>query len=120
MESQTGSGPTQSNPEVVQTDAMKNSKLMAAIAYVGPLIIVSYVMAKDDPFVKFHIKQALVLFVIEIALWVFGMMSLPFYMIINLLNLGVFILAVIGIISAVRGEEKELPLVGKFSKHFPI
>jgi hypothetical protein len=53
--------------ETPQNAASQDNKLMGILAYIGPLIIVSYLVAKDDPFVKFHIKQGLVLFVIEIA-----------------------------------------------------
>ena len=97
-----------------------NSTLMGIFAYIGPLIIVSYLIAKDDPFVKFHIKQGLVLFVIEIATWFIGSMFWPFWMLLNLVNLGVLILAIIGILNVIHGEQKELPLVGKYSSHFPI
>ena len=34
---------------------------MAVLSYIGPLVIVSYIVANNDPFVKFHIKQGLVL-----------------------------------------------------------
>ncbi|MEK9177212.1 MAG: hypothetical protein AAB923_02855, partial [Patescibacteria group bacterium] len=41
---------------------------MAVIAYLGPLVIVSYLIGKDDAFVKFHVKQGLVLFVVEVVM----------------------------------------------------
>lgn len=98
--------------------------LMAALAYVGPLIIVSYLAAKDDPFVKFHIKQGLVLFVIEAALWVLSSFLWWFFvqlwMVWQVVNLALLVLSILGIVNAVQGNEKELPLIGGFSKHFPI
>lgn len=95
-----------------------NRTLMGVLAYLGPLVIVSYLMAKDDSFVKFHIKQGLVLLVIEIIVWVLGSMSWSLYMLLNLLNLATLILAIIGIVNVVQGREKELPLVGQFSRYF--
>lgn len=95
--------------------------LMAILSYLGPLVIVSYLTAKEDPFVKFHIKQGLVLFVIEVGVWFLaGMMFYQFWMIMNLINMGTLVLSVVGIVNAAQGQEKELPLVGQFSKHFPI
>lgn len=94
--------------------------LMAVLAYIGPLVIVSYVTAKDDAFVKFHIAQGLVLFVIEVGVWVLGMMMWQLWPLFSIINLATFILSIIGIINAVKGKEEELPLVGKFSKHFPL
>lgn len=97
---------------------------MAVLSYLGPLVIVSYIVAKDEPFVKFHIKQGLVLFASEIALWVlssfFFMMLYQLWMLYQLLNLAIFVLAVVGIVNAIQGKEKELPLVGQFAKHFKI
>ncbi len=95
--------------------------LMAVLSYLGPLVIVSYLTAKEDPFVKFHIKQGLVLFVIEVAMWFLaGMMFYQFWMIMNIVNMGTLVLSIVGIVNAVQGQEKELPLVGQFSKHFAI
>lgn len=94
--------------------------VMGVLAYLGPLVIVSYIVAKNDPFVKFHIKQGLVLLVIEAAVWVLGMSLWQLWMILNIVNLGVIVLAVLGIVNAVQGKEQELPLVGQFSRYFPI
>jgi uncharacterized membrane protein len=103
----------------VITDHGKNLA-MAILSYIGPLVIVSYIVAKDDGFVKFHIRQGLVLFVIEVAVWFFAMLVPPLYPITMVINLLAFVLAVIGIINASKGKEKELPVVGKYSKFFPI
>ena len=92
--------------------------LMAAIAYLGPLVIISYIMAKDDQFVKFHIKQALVLVVIEVVIWFLGMMFYGFWYIFGLVNLATFILSIMGIVNAVGKNQKELPLVGQYANHF--
>ncbi len=95
--------------------------LMAILSYIGPLVIVSYLTAKEDPFVKFHIKQGLVLFVIEVGVWFLtSMMFYQFWMILNVINIGTLILSIVGIVNAAQGKEQELPLVGQFSKHFPI
>ncbi len=97
-----------------------HNALMAAIAYVGPLVILSYLFAKDDSFVKFHIKQGLVLFVIEIVLWLACMMVWGLWPLLQIINLACVVLAIIGIVRAIQGKETELPLVGKFGHSFKI
>ncbi len=102
--------------------------LMAAVSYLGVLIIIPYIFAKGDSFVKFHVRQGAVLFGIEIVLWVISIflgpvwmfLFWPLWMLWQLLNLGIFILAIIGIVHAVQGNEKELPLVGHLAVHFPL
>ena len=121
QESSSGAPTPSAAPAKEEAKAPQKNVLMAVLAYIGPLVIVSYLTAKDDPFVKFHIKQGLVLFVIEVATWfLLGMMMYQMWMFVNLINLGTLVLSVIGIVNAIQGQEKELPLVGQFSKHFPI
>jgi uncharacterized membrane protein len=112
QETPAGSESPQSAPD--------NKTLMGVLAYIGPLVIISYLFAKDNPFVKFHIKQGLVLFVIEIVVWFLGMIVWMLWPILNIVNLIVLILAIIGIVNVVKGREKMLPLVGSLARHFPI
>ena len=105
-------------PATPASEAPKHNVAMAVLAYIGPLVIVSYLTAKDDPFVKYHIKQGLVLLVIEIALSLLGSMIYMFWPIIQIIHIAVVVLAIVGIVNAVKGREKELPLVGKFAQHF--
>lgn len=93
---------------------------MGILAYLGPLVIISYITSKDDPFVKFHIRQGLVLLVIEVVIWFAGMVFWPLWALIPFINIAVLVLAIIGIINVVNGQEKSLPLVGSYSKHFNI
>lgn len=112
---------TQNNTPVeggVQQKKEGKNVLMAILAYIGPLVIISYVAAKDDPFVKFHIKQGLVLFVIEVAVWVLGMMMWRVWPILSIINFATFVLSVVGIVHAMKEKEEELPIVGRFSKYF--
>ena len=60
---------TQQNQSMPKEEAPQKDVLMAVLAYIGPLVIISYIQAKNDLFVKFHIKQGLVLLVIEVAVW---------------------------------------------------
>ena len=116
METQTSNTP----PAKMSGEGGNKNILMAILAYLGPLIIVSYVVAKDDMFVKFHIKQGLVLLVITIAIWIFSSLLWTLYPIWSIINFAVFVLAIVGIVNAAKGSEKELPLVGQLAKHFPI
>lgn len=100
-------------------DQKKNQNtLVAGLSYLGPLVFVSYIVGKDDPFVKFHIKQGLVLLVGEAGMWFLGMLIWPLMPLVGLINLGFFALVIIGLYNVVQGNEKELPFVGSLSKHF--
>lgn len=112
-------------PSVPQTtpttqSAEHNPTLMGVLAYLGPLVFIPFFLAKDVPFVKFHVKQGLVLFVVEAILWV--LMEVMFLWIlapiITILNIGLLILSIIGIINVVQDKQAEVPLLGKYASHF--
>ncbi len=96
----------------------QKNKLMGVLAYLGILVIVSYLVAKDDPFVKFHIKQGLVLLSIEFIAWILSMIIWPIWMFFWLIKLAVFVLLIIGIVNVIGGQEKKLPLVGDYARYF--
>lgn len=107
-------------PTAQQSSTSQKNTLMGVLSYIGPLVIVSYATAKDDPFVKFHIKQGLVLLAIEVVVWIAGMMMWQLYPLLSIINLAVLVLSIIGIVNVVQGQEKELPLVGGFASHVTI
>ena len=89
---------------------------MGVLSYLGILVIIPLLVARDDSFVKFHAKQGLVLLIIEIAVWfVLSAFLWQLWMFLQLINLATLILAIIGIVNVVQGKEKELPLVGSLA-----
>lgn len=99
---------------------VEKNTFMALLSYVGPLVLIPYLTAKDDGYVFFHIKQGLVLFVGEIAVWFLMAMFWFLFPLWQLVNLAILVLAILGIINALGGKEKELPFVGKYAKNFKI
>lgn len=95
----------------------KKNTGMAAIAYVIfflPLLTDS----KNDPFVKFHVKQGLVLLVAWVVNMVVGMIPILGWILFPLVGILLFVLFIIGILNALGGKEKELPLIGKLASNF--
>ena len=91
---------------------------MAILAYLGILIIIPFLTeAHKDPFVKFHLKQGLVLIIVWIILSAIHVVPLGF-LVGWILWLLAVILSIIGIVNAAQGQEKELPLIGGFAKNF--
>jgi uncharacterized membrane protein len=105
---------------------VQDNKIMAILAYLGILVLVPILAAKESPFARFHANQGLVLLITSIAysiaVWiitgVLAVISLRLTLIGMLLSLVSFVfvvLMIIGIINAVKGEAKELPIIGKYS-----
>lgn len=97
--------------------------IMAMIAYILFFVPLLTGDAKKNPFVKFHTKQGLVLFIAVVLinvikglmpyriLWTFGW-------IFWLLSLGTLVLLIIGIANARNHKREPLPLIGKFADYF--
>ncbi|MEK7613820.1 MAG: hypothetical protein AAB439_03055 [Patescibacteria group bacterium] len=112
-EQNTNNAPVSGAPMTVE-----KNKLMAILSYISVLVIIPFLTAKDDAFVAFHIKQGLVLLVIAIAAWVVASMLWILWPIAQVVNFAALVLAIIGIVNAAQGKEKELPLVGSYAKYF--
>ena len=110
------------NTTPVPDPEKSNKMLFGILSYLGPFVIVSYLVKENDPFVRFHIKQGLVLLSIEIISWLLSTMVAMWslWQFIRIVNLAVLVLAVIGIINVVKWKEKELPLVGGLARYVPI
>lgn len=105
---------------MIQGNAKGKNTGMAVVAYIL-FFIPLLTDAKNDPFVKYHVKQGLVLFICYIIVMILSAV-LPYrlYMITWLLELFLFILFLIGVAGALKGEQKPLPLIGQFADKFKI
>ena len=101
------------------------NKGMSILAYFGPLVLIPILAAKNSKFARYHSNQGLVLLLAAIAYGiVYGILSTIIYAIswrlgfivsiIGLVSILFTVLAIIGIINAVNGRAKELPIIGKF------
>ncbi|MBN2458447.1 DUF4870 domain-containing protein [Candidatus Woesearchaeota archaeon] len=101
----------------------ENGKICAILAWFFPIGLIWYFVdenMKKNRFVGFHVKQSLVLAIAAIIINVVGSI-IPFlgwFIILPIGNLVVFIFFIIGLIKAIKGEEKELPIIGKFGEKF--
>jgi uncharacterized membrane protein len=100
-----------------------SNNLMAVFAYLWILIIIPFLTdSKNDPFVKYHLKQGLALLIFEVIGWVAGwfLIFIPVigWVIMWLWWLASFVIAIVGIINVLNNQEKELPLVGQYGKNF--
>ncbi len=110
---------------------IEQNKMLSLFAYLGILIVVPLFGAKDSKFARFHCNQGLILLIALIgwavvynvlmaifrvimfngALWrVYSLLG----MILGLVYIVFTVLAIIGIVNALNGKAKELPLIGKY------
>lgn len=118
MDEQTQQAPQQPTaPQGNQANAEKN-KAMAIIGYIIPILFFIPLVtdAKNSPFAKFHANQQLNVLLAAIAVNIVGSI-IPFigwFIILPIGSIILIVLAIMGIINAVKGEMKKLPLIGGF------
>lgn len=108
------------------TADINNRKIISLFSYIYFLVFVPFFAASESKFARFHVNQGLVLFIANIGYavtaalvdFVLGYVPRPLAFIIGLpfvvVEAALITLAVVGIINAVRGKAKELPIIGKF------
>lgn len=100
----------------------ENSKVVAVLSYILIGIIWYFVDEKmqKNTFVKFHVKQGLVLLITSVVIWAVGsaIPVLGWFIILPIGHLLVLVLAIIGMITAAQGKTQKLWLIGQFAKHF--
>ena len=113
--------------EFVPEDIEKN-KVLSLFSYLGILFLIPLFAAKDSKFARFHTNQGLVLFLVDIVLYIVNTVLsvvlgiIPFIgpiiagildLVFSLAGILLFAWAIMGIVNAVTGKAKELPFIGK-------
>ncbi len=94
---------------------MQNEKVIAMLAYF--IFFLPLLVAKTSKFAMFHANQAFNLFLLSLAVTVIGSVIpiLGWFLVGPLGTIFCIVLLVLGIINALNGVEKELPVIGKYS-----
>ena len=102
-----------------QTQAQKNdieaNKIMAVITYIGVLILVPLITGKykTSPFLKFHFNQEIIFCIGYVVGMLISLIPYIGSFVSVILGLGIFVLQVISIIRAAKGETKTFPILDK-------
>jgi len=93
---------------------VENNTAMGIIAYI--LFFVPLLTdAKNDPFVKYHVKQGLMVFLIALVAFIISPMI---YLVAWVINLFVLVMVILGIINVVNDKKEPLPLIGQYAEKF--
>jgi uncharacterized membrane protein len=96
------------------------SKLFAFLAYLLGIIgfVIVLLARKDDKFAMYHAKQSLVLCIAAVIIYIVGLFIpiIGWFVILPLGYLLIAILWIFGVVRALTGTEKPLPLIGKYGE----
>ena len=93
---------------------VQSNKFMAILSYLGILVLIPLFAAKNSQYARFHVSQGVnVLLLYIISTTVSYIPLLPFDGFISwIVNMIALVFSILGIINAVRGEMKPLPIIG--------
>ncbi len=109
-------------PTPPNDQATEGKTLVSILAYIGIFVLIPYFSgdAKKDEFIKFHTQQGIVLFIIEVGLFIISAI-IPIIGIFSIFfAFGLLILSILGIVNVAKGQKKDLPLVGRYGKKIRI
>lgn len=106
----------------IEKKYVDEGKSISWLSYVGILVIIPILVQKDNPYVKFHIKQGITLFIFEFA-WAFLQFIfniIPYLGILINIFAWIFfcILTITGIINSLMGKTTPLPVIGQIGEKF--
>jgi len=92
---------------------IEKNKVISALAYI--LFFLPLIACPESSFGKFHANQGLLLLIVGIiGNIVLGIIPVIGWIILPIFGLVVFILCIMGLIGALNGKAKELPIIGKY------
>ncbi|ARV13215.1 hypothetical protein [Gilvibacter sp. SZ-19] len=96
------------------SETAEDGKTIAIISYItliGWIIALVMHQSNKTSLGAFHIRQMLGLMLFSLAISIVGQIT-GLALVLWVLNLGLLVLWVLGLVGAIQGEEKEVPLVG--------
>lgn len=96
------------------------NKAMGILAYIGPLVFIPMFACKNSKFAQSNAEQGIMLFIFEAIISVLSVIfafipvvGTVFGIIFYLLDLGLCVIAILGIVFSAQGRVKDLPIVGQ-------
>jgi uncharacterized membrane protein len=98
---------------VYTSDDIEKNKVISALAYF--IFFLPLIASPDSPFGKFHANQGLILLIVGVVgSTVLTIIPIIGWLLLPLFSLAVFVFAVLGLINALNGQAKELPIIGSY------
>jgi uncharacterized membrane protein len=102
------------NPYNYPTADIEEGKLLAILSYLVPLVFLVPLIQKDNAFSLFHAKQVLLLAIGYVVVMFIATTTC----IGAILFLPLFAFSILGLVFAIQGQYKPIPLIGNFAEEW--
>jgi len=96
----------------IPEEYIKKGRALAWLSYFGLLLIIPAVVQRNNPYTVFHVKQGMSLLIVNVIVAFFCLFVLTNPIICQAISIALLVINVIGILNAILGKVKPLPLIG--------
>jgi uncharacterized membrane protein len=97
--------------KMAENDQSKTVAIVSYITLIGWIIALIMNQSKKTDLGSFHIRQALLIYIVGIILWWVPVVGW-------LLNIAVFVFWIMGLVYAAQGQKKEVPVLGSLAQNW--
>ena len=95
---------------------IEKGKTLAILSYIIGILCIVPLIQKDNAFSLYHAKQVLLLILAAIVLLCLNIIPCFGQIVCGVGSLALLVFAIMGLINAIKGEAKPVPLIGKFAE----
>ncbi len=92
----------------------------AVLSYLWILCLIPLLLKKEDEFVRFHAKQGLMLFIVEVGIGIIGIIPILGGIVVTLGILVCGFLSLIGIVQVLMGNKWKMPVIGEWAEKITV
>lgn len=111
---------TNGSREAEEDSQIQDAKIFAALGYLSVLCFVPLTLKKNNAFAQFHGKQALVLFILEVAASILKAVPALGDLVFTVAFVVFGILSLIGIMKVLMGEKWEMPVIYEIANRITL
>lgn len=97
---------------------VQDGKGIAWLSYLGILLLIPLLTKKDNKFVKYHVKQGIVLLIAWIILSIILVIPILGWIVGILGDIFLLIMLIMGIVQSLGGNYWKMPVLGGFAEKF--
>lgn len=102
--------------EVLQKGSTLSSRIMALISYLGVLSLVPLVVNRKDPYVQFHARQGVLIWMWEVLAIYTLLLPAVGKFFFKFSSLACLVLSVLGVVSVLLGRAWKFPMIGAWAE----
>jgi uncharacterized membrane protein len=95
------------------SDEGKTIAIISYITWIGWIIALIMNNDKKNDFARYHIRQSLVIMIGSLVVGVITRITFLGWFVGGILGIALFVLWLLGLISAINGEKKPIPIIGE-------